>query len=384
MPSLVSIDFGSQGGILHYVVKIAFLVKIMRSRLAKSVVEWFRAVGVRTGAYRVAGVEQIPNATSGRTRTACDLAVELVPTAGGRAIRLLVEAKERVSPLLAIGILQRMAQSPAKGVPTLCSPIISERVADLCRSHGVNYLDEAGNCRLSAPGFFLQVEGRKPVRRATPSRPDPFAIKSSRIARLLLGNPKRDWQVQELADEAHVSLGLAAKVKRALLEQAFVEEQNRRVRLRDPTALLDAWASKYKLSQERVTLYVMEKTAKVEGKIARWCGDHAVRFAVSDLAGAWRLSPAVQYHMSTIYVEPGGCGDVVNGLVEHLEAKRVDSGANLVLVVPDDAFVLYQSRKVEGIEVVSPVQLYLDLHKQPGRSAEVAQEILQREIMPTW
>ena len=107
-----------------------------------------------------------------------------------------------------------MAESCPDGVPTLCSRIISERVAELCRAQGVSYLDEAGNCRLSAPGFFLQVEGRKPVRAAQPAQIDLFAVKSSRIARVLLGSPRRGWQLQELADEAQVSIGLVAKVKR--------------------------------------------------------------------------------------------------------------------------------------------------------------------------
>ena len=356
----------------------------MRSSVVESVAEWFRAVAARTGAFRIAKVERFSEAASGTTPASYDLVIEVTPMAGGRATRLIVEAKTRVSPLLAIGILQRMTESSVEGMPTLCSRVISERVAELCRARGVNYLDEAGNCRLAAPGFFLQVEGRKPVQAAKQGAADLFATKSSRIARVLLGNPKRDWQVQELAGEAQVSLGLVAKVKRALLDQAFVEERNRRVHLRDPKGLLDAWASNYVSSKERAAFYVMQEPLEAERKIARWCGEHAVRFAVSDLAGAWRLTPTVRYHLSTVYVEPRGRADVVNDLVLHLKANRVDSGANLVLVVPDDPFLLYQSRNIHGVDVVSPVQLYLDLRKQPGRGDEAAQEILHREIMPTW
>ncbi len=44
------------------------------------------------------------------------------------------------------------------------------------------------------------------------------------------------------------------------------------------------------------------------------------------------------------YVEGKDDTDVVNDLVQGLGAKRVDSGANLVLAVPKDPFVLYQSR----------------------------------------
>ncbi len=307
-----------------------------------------------------------------------------MPALGGRAIRLVVEAQERVSPLLAIGILRRMAESSVKGAPTLCTRIISERVAELCRTQGVSYLDEAGNCRLSAPGFFLQVEGRKPVRAARQAEIDPFAIKSSRIARVLLGSPKRGWQLQELADEAQVSIGLVAKVKRALLDQAFVEERERHLHLRDPKGLLDAWATAYESSGERVAIYVMQKAGEAERRIARWCAEKAVRVALTDMAGAWRLAPSVRYQQSTVYVESKDDVDVVNDLVEHLGARRVDSGANLVLVPPKDPYVFYQSRKVDDIDVASPLQLYLDLRKQPGRGEEAAQEILKREIMPTW
>ena len=353
----------------------------MPPSVAKSVVEWFRAVAARTGAYSVAKVEQI---APGRSRGTCDLAIEVVPTTGGRAIRLVVEAKERVSPLLAIGILERMAESSAKGMPILCSRVVSQRVAELCRSQGVGYLDEAGNCRLSAPGFFLEVEGRKPVRTTKQAEVDPFALKSSRIARALLGSPKRGWQLQELADEAQVSLGLVAKVKGALLEQAFVEERDRRLHLRDPKGLLEAWASAYKSSGERSPVYVMQKAGEAERSIARWCAKNAVRFALTELAGAWRLAPSVRYQQSTIYVEGKDDTDVVNDMVQGIGAKRVDTGANVVLAVPEDPFVLYQSRTIDGIAVVSPLQLYLDLRKQPGRGEEAAQEILKQEIMPTW
>jgi hypothetical protein len=381
---LTRLDFIGSICILHCVVKTSFSVKIMRSRLAKSAGDWLQAVADRTRAFNIASVEQFSSTTSGTSPGPYDLVIELSPATGGPLIRLVVEVHERVSPLLTIGILQRIAESPTQGVATLCSRVISERVAELCRSQGVSYFDEAGNCRLSAPNFYLQVEGRKPARAAAHSKAGLFAIKSSRITRVLLGNPNRGWQVQELADEAQVSLGLVAKVKRVLLDQAFIEERNRRVHLRDPKGLLDAWATNYELCSDRVSLYVMQKAAEVETETARWCREHAIRFAATDLAGAWRLRPTVRYHLSTMYVEPAGPGDAVNDLVEHLEAKRVDSGANLVLVLPDDPFVFYQSRNLAGVNVVSPIQLYLDLHKQPGRAGDAAQEIHHREIMPTW
>ena len=128
----------------------------------------------------------------------------------------------------------------------------------------------------------------------------------------------------------------------------------------------------------------MQKAGELERSIARWAAENAARHALTELCGARRLAPLVRYHQSSVYVESSGEGGDVQDLIEHLKAKRVDSGANLVLVVPEDPFVFYQSRRIGDADVASPLQLYLDLRKQPGRGAEAAQEILQREIVPTW
>ena len=58
-----------------------------------------------------------------------------------------------------------------------------------------------------------------------------FAPKSSRIARVLLGSPATLWQVQALAKEAQISIGLASRIKDALLYQKFLEPVNGRFRV---------------------------------------------------------------------------------------------------------------------------------------------------------
>ena len=169
-----------------------------------------------------------------------------------------------------------------------------------------------------------------------------------------------------------------------LLEQAFVEERVRRLHLRDRKGLLEAWAVAARIERgPRCSLRNAEGRRSRTERCAL-VAENAVRFALTDLAGAWRLAPSVRYQQSSAYVDGNDDTDVVNRLIRGLGAKRVDSGANLVLAVPKDPFVLYQSRAIDGIDVVSPLQLYLDLRKQPGRAEEAAQEILEREIMPTW
>lgn len=57
-----------------------------------------------------------------------------------------------------------------------------------------------------------------------------------------------------------------------------------------------------------------------------------------------------------------------------------DRGANVWLVVPKDVGVFHGQRKVEDIQCVHPVQVYLDLKGHPERATEAADELLRREL----
>ncbi len=54
------------------------------------------------------------------------------------------------------------------------------------------------------------------------------------------------------------------------------------------------------------------------------------------------------------------------------------------LLTPYDDGVFYATRDCEGIRVVSPIQLYLDLHSFRGRGEEAAKVLLDEVIAPQW
>jgi len=85
-----------------------------------------------------------------------------------------------------------------------------------------------------------------------------------------------------------------------------------------------------------------------------------------------------------VYVDAETESAPISGLLQDLRAKPVDTGVNLVLRTPADPFVFYDDREIDGVQVVSPRQLYLDLKGDPGRGQDAAQEIFEREIMPRW
>jgi hypothetical protein len=377
----------------------------MVSELELSAVEWLRRLGQETGAFSVVDVAvkhrqqheqplerwtdpEIAKAVPDRYLKLAkqtiwwpNVEAGLLLADNTTKVQLHLAVRSRVTPAEAVALLERMEAS-GRTVAVLCSPSLSPRVQEMCRRKRVSYLDEAGNCRLAAPGLFIEIEGRAKTRSDTRATVDVFAPKSSRIARILLTDPKRGWQVQALAKEAQISLGLASKTKRALVEQAFAQERDGLLYAREPDGLLQLWSQRYQVTRlQRTGVYTLDKLSAVEQRANQWSKNQGVRCALTDFAGAWRLAPMVRYNRASIYVE-SQAGQ--RELIADLGLKPVATGANLFLCTPYDPSVFYDQRDIDGLSVVSPIQLYLDLIRERGRGQEAAQEIFAKHIKPTW
>jgi hypothetical protein len=149
--------------------------------------------------------------------------------------------------------------------------------------------------------------------------------------------------------------------------------------------LLQAWSAQYRVPATELPLYVMLKPEGIEQSIAAWCDQFKVRYALTQFSGAWSIVPMVRYQRSTVYIEDLAGSVQVDDLLQAIRASRVESGANLSLWLTRDSSVFQGVRKnFSGVNVVSPLQLYLDLRQQKGRGEEAAQEVLEREIKPMW
>ncbi len=190
----------------------------------------------------------------------------------------------------------------------------------------------------------------------------------------------RAWQVQQLAAEAAVSIGLVSKVKQELQEREWLASTENGIKLSDPEQVLKAWAQAYSYKKNEVReYYALTSAGDSETAIARWCEENAVHYALTGFSGARLSSPRVRYNRSTIYVE-----SIIEGLARGTDLKLVETGGNVLLLKPYDEGVFQGSRILYGMGVVSPVQLYLDLQSMPGRGEEAAEEVLVRELRPSW
>ncbi|MDO9129159.1 MAG: type IV toxin-antitoxin system AbiEi family antitoxin, partial [Anaerolineales bacterium] len=95
-------------------------------------------------------------------------------------------------------------------------------------------------------------------------------------------------------------------------------------------------------------------------------------------SGAARLAPAVRYQRAVAYVDSDP-----DSLTDSLGWKRVTSGANVSLLVPYDEGVFFDSREMDGMQLVTPVQIYLDLQNYRSRGQEAAQAI-RKVIDQSW
>ncbi len=342
--------------------------------------DWVRQLAEETAAFEVARVVETEPQRGKSRKTEWDHVITISTKPDKRRVDLFVETRQQLSPATALNVFQKLRWLPPDGVLVICAPYISPRVADLCREQNVSYLDRVGNCRIAAPGLFVQVSGRA-NRQATITAVDPFSRKSSRIVRTLLNYPEKGWQVQQLAQEADVSLGLVSKVKNALLEEAYLEERDRLLYLRDPAKLLQGWAARYRPHVKRLQLFAIPRPSETETRLAGWCRENGITYALTQLSAAWRYSPMVRYDRSVVYIDKKVESEAnLKSLLGHIDAGEVDTGVNCTLWITDDPAVFLDAREVDGVTLVSPLQLYLDLKVLSGRGEDAAQEILEKEL----
>jgi hypothetical protein len=257
------------------------------------------------------------------------------------------------------------------------APYISPQAAEICTKDGVGYLDFAGNCYLSFGQVYIEQTGKPNPFRTRRDLVSLYSPKSSRVLRVLLSNPGRIWKIQDLADEARVSLGQVANVKKLLLDRESIADG---FSLREPWKLLEEWANVYTYRKNEVSnFYSLKSIPEIESDLAKTCGEKGIEFALTGFSGAARFAPAVRYNRVMAYVST-----ISEDLVSFLDLKEVPSGANVMLLGPYDEGVFYGTQVMDDIRIVSPVQIYLDLKSYKGRGEEAAEVLLREIVKPKW
>ena len=298
---------------------------------------------------------------------------------------LVVEVKNNGQPRFAREAINQLARyrhtkALAHSYGIVVAPYISPQAAEMCEKENFGYLDLAGNCRLTFGTVFIERKGN----------PNPFAERrdlrslysprASRILRVLLVNPRRTWKVEKLSVEASVSLGHVSNIKKLLLDREWISDGRDGFSLIEPEQLLKEWSENYSFRKNQVRdYYSMSSVSDIEAELVEACGRFGLRYALTGFSGAARLAPFVRYSAAMAYVdryEPE--------FPEALAIKEVATGPSVRILTPYDEGVFYDAQEIDGIQIASPIQVYLDLKGIRGRGEEAANTLLREVIRPGW
>src|ERR1039458_5364052 len=190
--------------------------------------------------------------------------------------RLVCEVKSSGQPRIARETcldLVDYARSDKRAYPVFIAPYISPEAASICEGYGVGYLDMAGNCRLVFDRVFIRREGYRKSAIQKRDLRSLYSPKAERVLRVLLTAGKRSWKMQELADEADVSLGQIANVKKILADREWIDIEPSGFSLRsledEALPMLKEWAANYRFSRNSPADYYSLKTIpQMEAELA--------------------------------------------------------------------------------------------------------------------
>jgi len=209
-----------------------------------------------------------------------------------------------------------------------------------------------------------------------------YTGKAVDVARVLLVTYPKTFDLRSLAKESQVSLGHVCNVSKTLVHNriAIHDEGRNRLKLMAPSVLLNGWATvnNFVANTTFIEYYAPEEDiSKFLGKLKNLNGP---KYAITGLTGALLVAPWVRPTNVHIYVKTE---DDAEELANLLGLIPVEANGNVKFVIVRENNVFYGAIDVNGVNVVSPPQLYADLHNYPARGKEAAGEIY-KVIQDNW
>lgn len=298
--------------------------------------------------------------------------------AGGQA-RVAVEIKNRANPATAWQLVHEANARPDTPLLLIADETTAEARAIL-EEHGIALVDGLGNAHIELPGLLFHLEGR---RRPQHSRPTRLTGKAGLVAQALLPHPDRAWQVQDLAKEAGLSLGLAHRVLARLEAEGIITAEgkgrNQVRRVTNPTALLDLWAEENVEKPTRTLAHLLAQTPQqLIKKLGTNLGRSGIDYALTGAAAASLVAPFITaVPVVDVWVKATAAPEE---LFDGAQANPVIDGQNVVFLQGKDDTPLAFREKVKGLWLGNRFRLYADLRRDPRRGREQADN-LRREVI---
>jgi DNA-binding MarR family transcriptional regulator len=267
---------------------------------------------------------------------------------------------------------------------------------DRLRAAGIPFAGEDGRVFLRTPDLFVDRDQLTPLQPTEhwptggdpPAQRNPFAKRSSRVARWLLLHHEEPFSSSELARAVDLNPAAVSRVVRALDDSAFLRtartdagSRRRRVRLERPRELLETWQPLWQRRRIAHQLWDIgardiDETLNLLGQATAEHDPTAERpagWAIGGLAGAATLRRAVEPAEVVLWADAKELPALAQIL--HPEPTRGGRGALRVALAPDPWTLSLARRPDGGLRGADPGQLWLDCASEGERALEAAEAI---------
>lgn len=307
----------------------------------------------------------------------------------GRPVTLLIEAKKTVYPRDVHQTLWRLKplisrERTHSTVALLAADSLSPGAKELLRAEGVGYFDSGGSLYVPAAGAYVYVDKPPPKAEASVMR-SLFTGRRAQAIHALLSRREQWFGVKQLAELSHVSPATASEILTELEKHDWIDTRglgpNKERHLREPRALLDAWASQVITSRAPVLRRYYIPGLKADALVdhaAKAFEAHDANYAISHEAAAQRYAPYLS-SVGQVRCRVLATRSAEDALAD-LGARVVNEGANFVVIeVKSPGDLLFRER-VGNAWLASPIHVYLDLLKGEGRAKEMAEHLRKERI----
>lgn len=241
---------------------------------------------------------------------------------------------------------------------------------------GLSWVDlgGAGHVESEKGRVIYDVPVGAPVGPARRRRVSPFAPAASRVVRVLLSDRSRGWRLSEIVELAEVNPGNAHRVLGELVERGLVERDEYAYAPIDPGRMLDVWADHYEAPRERVV-------SAADGELVPFVKDLVAdggEVVVSGELAAEMLAPHLPAGGAITHCLSREAFAEISRRIEGLTLESRSEG-QVIVDLADTGYGAFSVQRA-GLPLAAPIQIYLDLARDPGRGREAAQHLRREAI----
>jgi len=210
-----------------------------------------------------------------------------------------------------------------------------------------------------------------------------FSDKATMLIRAMLSNPNKKWVVRDFEKVFSISRGRVATVLAALRKRGFVggvpSGRLAHNLLINKEGLIEEWVRFYNFDLNCMHLYYSPER-NILSRLKQYFKRRVLsdKYALTLHTGANLITNYVNIGTIYCYLDSEKFDELSLEVRQGLDLKELKKGGNLFLVKPYyKKSVFLDKRTIKGYNVVSDLQLYLDLYNFPQRGKEHAHYLLK-------